>query len=82
MRYVSRMDEMRNILRTLNKRKEPEGGIMHGENLTHEETDEYLGLLLRSKLVALEESGLYAITPSGRDLLGKWDRVDSAISEG
>jgi predicted transcriptional regulator len=81
VRYVSRMDVLRSILRTLNRRKEPEGGIRHGENLTQKETDEYLGSLLRNNLVTLEESGLYSITPSGRALLEKWDRIDSAIAE-
>jgi predicted transcriptional regulator len=82
VKYVSRMDVLRSILRTLNRRKEPEGGIRHGENLTQEQTDEYLGLLLRNNLVTLEESGLYNITPGGRALLEKWNRTDSAIAEG
>jgi predicted transcriptional regulator len=75
------MDAIRGILRTLGRRKEPEGGIRHGENLTQEQTDEYLGLLLRNNLVTLEASGLYSITPSGRALLEKWDQIDSAIAE-
>lgn len=71
---------MRSILRTLNRRKEPEGGIRHGENLTKEETNEYLGLLLRNNLIALEESGLYRITPSGSALLKKWGEIDMVIA--
>jgi predicted transcriptional regulator len=81
VRYVSRMDVMRSILRTLNGRKEPEGGIMHGENITQAETKEYLELLLQNDLVAFEEGGLYVITPGGTALLEKWDRIDSAIVE-
>jgi predicted transcriptional regulator len=81
VRYVSRMDVLRSILRTLNRRKEPEGGIRHGENLTQEQTDEYLGLLLRNRLVILEESGLYSISLSGKALLEKWNQIDSAIAE-
>jgi predicted transcriptional regulator len=81
VKYVSRMDVLRSILRTLDRRKEPEGGIRHGENLSQEQTDEYLGLLLRNNLVILEESGLYNISSRGKALLEKWNRIDLAIAE-
>jgi predicted transcriptional regulator len=82
VRYVSRMDVIKGILLRLNRHNETEGGIRHGENISQEQTDEYLGPLLRSNLVVLGESGVYSITPSGAALLEKWDEIDSAIVKG
>lgn len=52
---------------------------MHSENLTPEETAEFLERLIRGEVVMVDESGFHCITQKGRELLRRWDVIDSSI---
>ena len=82
VRYVSRLDVLRNVLQTLASHDASEFGIMNRENLPEETTREYLHLLKQSSLIAQRDNGLYCITPSGLQLLMRWNEVRETIKSG
>lgn len=76
---LGKADALKEILRSLAKRKLPEGVIMHDLNLREEEAVGYLGSLVQGGAVAVDEGGFYCLTPKGRATLSRWEKVDSSI---